>query len=79
MIQQEHDNQPTFWKRLIAQRRLWAIIALCIPFVALLWPPFYNLDQPELLGFPFFYWYQLAWIGITALITATLYWLHIEF
>jgi len=35
--------------------------------------PFYNGRTPELLGFPFFYWYQLAWVPITALLTWLVY------
>lgn len=32
---------------------------LLLPFIGLLWVPFYNFKEPQLLGFPFFYWYQL--------------------
>jgi hypothetical protein len=46
---------------------LWLLLLL--PYVGLLWLPFYNFAQPEWLGFPFFYWYQLAWVPITSLIT----------
>ncbi len=42
---------------------------LLLPFVGLLWVPFYNMAEPSLLGFPFFYWYQLAWVPVTALLT----------
>ncbi len=38
----------------------WARILLIIPFVAVLWVPFYNRTEPTLWSFPFFYWYQLA-------------------
>ena len=34
-------------------------VLLLLPFAGLLWVPFYNHVQPELFGFPFFYWYQL--------------------
>lgn len=44
-------------------------IVLLIPFVGLLWVPFYNGREPELFGFPFFYWYQLLWVPITAFLT----------
>jgi hypothetical protein len=62
----------------LAQARLWAAVALCFPFVFLLWPDFYSMDQPEVWGIPFFYWFQLMWIPITSLITLTLYWKRIE-
>jgi hypothetical protein len=28
---------------------------------------------PEFFGLPFFYWYQFAWVPITALITGIVY------
>ncbi len=43
-------------------------LLLVLPYVALLWVPFYNFGSPSLLGVPFFYWYQLAWIPITSLV-----------
>jgi hypothetical protein len=46
---------------------MWALLLL--PFIGLLWVPFYNMREPELFGFPFFYWYQLAWVPITAFLT----------
>jgi len=35
--------------------------------------PFYNFREPVLIGFPFFYWFQLLWVIITAIITAVVY------
>ena len=46
---------------------------LLLPFIALLWVPFYNDELPALFGFPFFYWYQLAWVPLTALIIWIVY------
>jgi putative solute:sodium symporter small subunit len=31
---------------------------IAVPFIALLWVPFFNRLTPELFGIPFFYWYQ---------------------
>jgi predicted nucleic acid-binding Zn ribbon protein len=45
-----------------------AWLLLLIPYVAMMWVPSYNRIQPELAGIPFFYWYQLLWIVIGALI-----------
>jgi Protein of unknown function (DUF3311) len=53
--------------------RRWLRWLLLIPFIVLLWPPFYNFRSPELIGIPFFYWFQLLWIIITAIITAIVY------
>nr|HET6901526.1 DUF3311 domain-containing protein [Ktedonobacteraceae bacterium] len=55
------------------RRASWALILLIVPFIVLLWPPFYNYTQPEFIGIPFYYWFQLLWIIITAILTAVLY------
>ena len=55
------------------KRRSWALLLLLLPFVVLLWPPLYNFDQPELIGIPFFYWFQLLVVVLTAILTAALY------
>lgn len=59
------------------KNRSWFLILLIIPFIVLLWPPFYNFDQPELIGIPFFYWFQLLWILVTAMLTAIVYFVTI--
>ncbi|MCO5400618.1 DUF3311 domain-containing protein [Ralstonia soli] len=41
---------------------------LALPFIGLLWVPFYNQETPMLFGFPFFYWYQFMWVPITSLL-----------
>lgn len=51
---------------------------LVVPFVATLVPPLYARQAPELFGFPFFYWYQLIWIVISALIVWGIYMLTRE-
>ncbi|SFI67403.1 Protein of unknown function [Bradyrhizobium sp. Gha] len=51
----------------------WWYLLLLIQFIAVLWPPFYNMAEPELIGIPFFYWYQLLWVIIGAILTAIVY------
>lgn len=51
----------------------WTRLLLLLPYVALLWLPFYNDNQPALFGFPFFYWYQFLWVPITSLILFIVY------
>ncbi len=51
----------------------WARLLLLIPFVAVLWVPFYNSVDPMLYGVPFFYWYQLLWIILSALLIVIVY------
>jgi len=53
--------------------RPWLWVLLLIPYVALLWLPFYNHRMPALFGFPFFYWYQLLWVPITSLLLYVVY------
>jgi hypothetical protein len=48
-------------------------ILLLLPFIGLLWVPFYNSLEPALFGFPFFYWYQLAWVPISSLLIWLVY------
>jgi hypothetical protein len=48
-------------------------VLLLLPFIGLLWVPFYNFQEPSLFGFPFFYWYQLAWVPISSLLIWLVY------
>ena len=48
--------------------RAWYLL-LALPFMGLLWVPLYASEAPKLLGFPFFYWYQFAWVPVTAALT----------
>ena len=56
--------------------RSWLLLLLLIPFIVLLWPPFYNSNQPTFIGIPFFYWFQLLWIIITAILMVVVYFLR---
>ncbi|GGF44523.1 hypothetical protein GCM10011519_18010 [Marmoricola endophyticus] len=48
-------------------------ICLLIPIVALMWVPSYAKDDPELWGFPFFFWYQFLWVFLCSGLTWTAY------
>jgi hypothetical protein len=55
----ENDVTPRgSWNR-------WNLL-LALPFIGLLWVPFYNSLDPTLWGIPFFYWYQFAWVLLTS-------------
>jgi len=41
-----------------------AVALLLLPVVGLIWVPAYAREEPRLLDVPFFYWYQLAWVGV---------------
>ncbi|MFD7288006.1 DUF3311 domain-containing protein [Streptomyces sp. NPDC057539] len=51
------------------------IIALCLvaPFVALLWVGSYAKLEPTFIGIPFFYWYQMLWVPVSAVLTMAAY------
>jgi hypothetical protein len=52
--------------------RSWYVL-LVIPLIGVLIPTFYNRLEPELLGIPFFYWYQMLWIPLSVGITVLVY------
>jgi hypothetical protein len=56
-------NWEDFMRRLI----------LLLPFIGLLWLPFYNKAEPQLWGFPFFYWYQFIWVFVTSILIWIVY------
>jgi hypothetical protein len=56
-----------------ARPMAWARLLLIIPFIAVLWVPFYSSAEPMLYGVPFFYWYQLLWIILGAVIIGIVY------
>ncbi|MCT4355361.1 DUF3311 domain-containing protein [Streptomyces sp. Je 1-79] len=51
------------------------VVALCLiaPFVAMLWVSSYAKVEPTFAGIPFFYWYQMAWVLISTLLTMVAY------
>jgi len=53
--------------------RRWAYVLLLAPFIGTLWVSTYASESPKLFGFPFFYWYQFAWVIAGAGITAFVY------
>jgi uncharacterized membrane protein YhdT len=55
------------------QRHRWWYALLVLPLIGLLITPIYNTDDPRLIGIPFFYWYQLAWVPLSVVITTIVY------
>jgi hypothetical protein len=51
-------------------------VLLLIPFIALLYPPFYAGSTPKLGAIPFFIWYQFLWVILGSAITGLVYWLR---
>jgi uncharacterized membrane protein AbrB (regulator of aidB expression) len=48
-------------------------VLLIAPFVVYLAVPSYAKVKPRLAGFPFFYWWQLLWVIITAVFIGIAY------
>jgi Protein of unknown function (DUF3311) len=51
----------------------WWYLLFLAQLVAVLWPPFYNSVEPRFIGIPFFYWYQLLWVIVGAILTVIVY------
>ncbi|QIE28502.1 hypothetical protein SBC1_66060 (plasmid) [Caballeronia sp. SBC1] len=74
----KHDRsnlnlEQTIMKTSEETKHSWLWLVLLIPYVALLWLPFYNDTRPSFAGFPFFYWYQFLWVPLTSLIIYIVY------
>ena len=54
------------------EKRGWYFL-LFVPLAATLYPPLYVRIEPELFGFPFFYWYQLLWVVLASALTWVVY------
>ncbi len=55
-------RRPTRW-----------LLLLLLPYAGLLFPQIYARSTPTLFGFPFFYWYQFAWVLLGSAIMAIVY------
>ncbi|WP_214316593.1 DUF3311 domain-containing protein [Nonomuraea sediminis] len=60
MPDDKRDRSPWYW-------------LLLVPIVIPLLPFLYNSDSPRLLGFPLFYWLQIAFIALGVGTTALVY------
>jgi hypothetical protein len=65
---QEAALSPGTDRSTLSPLRIVAALCVIAPIVTMLWVPSYNRMDPRLLGFPFFYWYQLLWVVITAVL-----------
>jgi len=52
----------------------WWYLLFVVQVLVILWPPLYNKLEPTLLGLPFFYWFQLLWVIVSAVFTGVVYW-----
>jgi hypothetical protein len=51
----------------------WWRVLLLLPVIGTLWVPWFAQSRPTLFGFPFFYWYLMAWVPVGAACTAIVY------
>jgi Protein of unknown function (DUF3311) len=71
-----YDSRPSTPPRPRPMPRGTAILAgvlLAIPVAALLIVKPYAREDPHLWGFPFFYWYQFAWVFLASCFTYAAY------
>jgi hypothetical protein len=50
-------------------------VLLSVAIILPLMPQTYSFNAPTLGGMPFFYWYQLLWVPISAGLSGVAYWL----
>jgi hypothetical protein len=54
------------------RRSRWVLL-LVLPYLGLCFPRLYARSTPALWGFPFFYWYQFAWVIAASALLAIVY------
>lgn len=65
MSEQPNDDE--------VKRVSWTRWLLILPFIAVLWVPFYNGVNPTFLSVPLFYWYQMLWVVLCAVVIGIVY------
>jgi Protein of unknown function (DUF3311) len=56
----------------VRRRSKWVLL-LVLPYLGLCFPRLYARSTPTLWGFPFFYWYQFAWVIVTSALLGIVY------
>jgi len=60
-------------ERSTIRRPWWTFVLLALPYLGLCFPSLYSRATPALFGFPFFYWYQFAWVALTSVLLYVVY------
>jgi Protein of unknown function (DUF3311) len=55
------------------RRRSKWLLLLVLPYLGLCFPRLYARATPALWGFPFFYWYQFAWVILASALLGIVY------
>jgi hypothetical protein len=69
---QEMVTESTGNAKPTRRRSRWVLL-LILPYLGLCFPRIYARALPTLWGFPFFYWYQFAWVIGTSLLLGIVY------
>jgi len=69
-VAQSQPVRPGGRRRSDRSRWYWLLL---VPLITVLYPPLYNHMDPQVLGIPFFYWYQLAMIAVSVACTVVVY------
>jgi hypothetical protein len=56
----------------VRRRSKWVLL-LVLPYLGLCFPQLYARATPVLWGFPFFYWYQFAWVIVASALLGIVY------
>ncbi|MFJ6559457.1 DUF3311 domain-containing protein [Streptomyces sp. NPDC091412] len=67
------SNAPETTRAVVTPLRVVIALCLVVPFGALLWVGSYAKTDPAFIGIPFFYWYQMLWVVLSAALTMTAY------
>jgi len=70
----ETNPQPTS-ARTKSRRYRWLLV---LPYLGLCFPALYARTTPTLFGFPFFYWYQFAWVLLASFLIWVCYRKHVD-
>ena len=54
------------------RRSKWLLLPV-LPYAGLCFPQLYARSTPALWGFPFFYWYQFAWVILGSALLGVVY------
>jgi len=65
-------HEPVKTTRGTLRRSGWVLL-LILPYLGLCFPQVYARSTPALCGFPFFYWYQFAWVIIASALLGLVY------
>jgi hypothetical protein len=64
--------EPVAGAKSTRRRSRWVLL-LVLPYLGLCFPQIYARATPALWGFPFFYWYQFAWVIAASALLAIVY------